>query len=68
MDHTSRTYRVPEQELEHLATALAALLANWWAGGEAVPVEYALALTATIIGGSIALSLWKTRGEPKPAG
>ncbi|EFH09107.1 TerC family protein [Pseudoroseomonas cervicalis] len=41
----------------------AKMLANWFAGGKAVPVEYALALTASIIAGSIALSLWKTRGE-----
>ena len=41
----------------------AKMLANWFAGGKAVPVEYALVLTASIIAGSIALSLWKTRGE-----
>jgi tellurite resistance protein TerC len=51
----------------------AKMLANYVAGGKAVPVEYALALTGAVIGGSIALSLWKTRpgrpgGEPKPAG
>jgi tellurite resistance protein TerC len=40
------------------------MLANWYAGGKAVPVEYALILTATIIAGSIALSLWKTRNDP----
>lgn len=40
----------------------AKMLANYLAGGKAVPVEYALAVTAAIIGGSIALSLWKTRG------
>jgi tellurite resistance protein TerC len=45
----------------------AKMLANYVAGGKAVPVEYALALTATVIGGSIALSLWKTRGETKRA-
>ncbi len=44
------------------------MLANWWAGGKAVPVEYALVLTACIIGGSIALSLWKTRGAAEPTG
>ncbi|MBE9606442.1 TerC family protein [Acetobacteraceae bacterium H6797] len=44
----------------------AKMLANYWAGGKAVPVEYALALTGLIIGGSIALSLWKTR-ESKEA-
>lgn len=44
----------------------AKMLANYVAGGKAVPVEYALLLTAAIIGGSIALSLWKTRGA-KPA-
>jgi tellurite resistance protein TerC len=43
------------------------MLANYLAGGKAVPVEYALVVTASIIGGSIALSLWKTRGERKPA-
>ncbi|MFC7692038.1 TerC/Alx family metal homeostasis membrane protein [Paeniroseomonas aquatica] len=43
----------------------AKMLANYWAGGKAVPVEWALALTAAIIGGSIALSLWKTRGEAR---
>jgi tellurite resistance protein TerC len=42
----------------------AKMLANWFAGGKAVPVEYALALTSVIIAGSIALSLWKTRNEP----
>ena len=42
------------------------MLANYLAGGKAVPVEYALLVTASIIGGSIALSLWKTRGQ-KPA-
>lgn len=45
----------------------AKMLANYWAGGKAVPVEYALALTGTIIGGSIALSLWKTRDQSKEA-
>ena len=45
----------------------AKMLANYMAGGKAVPVEYALALTGAVIGGSIALSLWKTRGESKPA-
>jgi len=44
----------------------AKMLANYIAGGKAVPVEYALLLTAAIIGGSIALSLWKTRAV-KPA-
>jgi tellurite resistance protein TerC len=43
----------------------AKMLANYVAGGKAVPVEYALALTAVIIGGSIVLSLWKTRSERK---
>ena len=42
----------------------AKMLANWYAGGKAVPVEYALLLTGTIIAGSIALSLWKTRNDP----
>ncbi len=42
----------------------AKMLANWFAGGKAIPVEYALMATAGIIGGSIALSLWKTRNEP----
>ena len=42
----------------------AKMLANWFAGGKAVPVEYALALTSAIIAGSIALSLWKTRNAP----
>ena len=50
----------------------AKMLANYAVGGKAVPVEYALALTGAVIGGSIALSLWKTRsgrpgGEAKPA-
>jgi tellurite resistance protein TerC len=40
----------------------AKMLANFFAGGKAVPVEYALMLTVTIIGGSIVLSLLKTRG------
>lgn len=47
----------------------AKMLANWFAGGKAVPVEYALMVTGGIIAGSIALSLWKTRHdkeEPKP--
>ena len=43
----------------------AKMLANYVAGGKAVPVEYALALTGVVIGGSIALSLWKTRGEAR---
>jgi len=43
----------------------AKMLANYFAGGKAVPVEYALLLTGSIIGGSIALSLWKTRGEAR---
>nr|WP_245215873.1 TerC family protein [Pararoseomonas baculiformis] len=42
----------------------AKMLANWFAGGKAVPVEYALALTASIIAGSVVLSLWKTRNNP----
>ena len=42
------------------------MLANYLAGGKAVPVEYALMVTFSIIAGSIALSLWKTRGR-KPA-
>ena len=42
----------------------AKMLANYVAGGKAVPVEYALMVTGGIIAGSIALSLWKTRGEP----
>ncbi|MBL6454859.1 TerC family protein [Belnapia sp. T6] len=41
----------------------AKMLANYWAGGKAVPVEWALLLTGSIIGGSIALSLWRTRAE-----
>ncbi|WP_431271471.1 TerC family protein [Dankookia sp. P2] len=44
----------------------AKMLANYVAGGKAVPVEYALALTGAVIGGSIALSLWRTRGEARP--
>ncbi|MBC9178996.1 TerC family protein [Pseudoroseomonas ludipueritiae] len=40
------------------------MLANWYAGGKAIPVEYALMVTGGIIAGSIALSLWKTRGQP----
>ena len=43
----------------------AKMLANYLAGGKAVPVEYALLLTGAIIGGSIALSLWRTRGEAR---
>ena len=42
----------------------AKMLANWFAGGKAVPVEYALAVTGAVIAGSVALSLWKTRGQP----
>ncbi|WP_431282133.1 TerC/Alx family metal homeostasis membrane protein [Humitalea sp. 24SJ18S-53] len=42
----------------------AKMLANWFAGGKAVPVEYALVVTFGIIAGSIALSLYKTRGQP----
>lgn len=45
----------------------AKMLANYFAGGKAVPVEYALALTVAIIGGSIVLSLVKTRGQAAPA-
>jgi tellurite resistance protein TerC len=44
----------------------AKMLANWYFGGKAVPVEYALMVTGAIIAGSIALSLWKTRGAPAP--
>jgi tellurite resistance protein TerC len=44
----------------------AKMLANWYAGGKAVPVEYALMVTGGIIAGSIALSLWKTRGAVAP--
>jgi tellurite resistance protein TerC len=44
----------------------AKMLANYMAGGKAVPVEYALVVTGAIIGGSIALSLWKTRGKAEP--
>ncbi|MBI0433598.1 TerC family protein [Roseomonas sp. KE0001] len=44
----------------------AKMLANWFAGGKAVPVEYALMATAGIIAGSVALSLWKTRGQKAP--
>jgi tellurite resistance protein TerC len=42
------------------------MLANYLAGGKAVPVEYALMVTTAVIGGSIALSLWKTRGAKHP--
>jgi tellurite resistance protein TerC len=45
----------------------AKMLANYWAGGKAVPVEYALALTVLIIGGSIVLSLVRTRGQATPS-
>jgi tellurite resistance protein TerC len=45
----------------------AKMLANYVAGGKAVPVEYALFATAAIIGGAIALSLWKTRSESRAA-
>jgi tellurite resistance protein TerC len=44
----------------------AKMLANYVAGGKAVPVEYALMVTAGIIGGSIVLSLIKT-AERRPA-
>jgi len=40
------------------------MLANYAAGGKAVPVEYALAATFSVILGSILLSLRKTRGGP----
>jgi tellurite resistance protein TerC len=43
----------------------AKMLANYFAGGKAVPVEYALMVTGSIIIGSIVLSLWKTRGDGK---
>ena len=42
----------------------AKMLANWFAGGKAIPVEYALLATGAIIAGSIVFSLWKTRDEP----
>jgi tellurite resistance protein TerC len=42
----------------------AKMLANYVAGGKAVPVEYALMLTAAIIGGSMLLSLAKTAERP----
>lgn len=44
----------------------AKMLANYAADGKAVPVEYALLVTAAIIGGSIVLSLVKT-AERAPA-
>jgi tellurite resistance protein TerC len=42
------------------------MLANYFAGGKAVPVEIALLVTASIIIGSIVLSLVKTRNEKAP--
>ncbi|MDW8442987.1 MAG: hypothetical protein RML45_00715 [Acetobacteraceae bacterium] len=44
----------------------AKMLANYIEGGKAVPVEIALLVTASIIGGSIVLSLIKT-AERAPA-
>jgi tellurite resistance protein TerC len=44
----------------------AKMLANYVAGGKAVPVEYALVVTAAIISGSIVLSLVKT-AKRRPA-
>jgi len=45
----------------------AKMLANYFAGGKFVPVEVALLVTVAIIGGSIVLSLIKTKGQPDPA-
>ena len=40
------------------------MIANYFYGGKFVPTELALLITVVLIGGSIALSLWKTRGAP----
>jgi tellurite resistance protein TerC len=40
------------------------MIANYFYGGKFVPTELALLITVILIGGSIALSLWKTRGKP----
>jgi tellurite resistance protein TerC len=43
------------------------MLVNWYAGGKAVPVHMALAITGSVIAGSIILSLWSTRGDREQA-
>lgn len=42
------------------------MIANYFYGAKFVPTEWALAITALLIGGSILLSLLRTRGEPAP--
>lgn len=42
----------------------AKMIVNAWTGGKAIPTEMALLATAVIIGGSVLLSLFKTRGAP----
>lgn len=43
------------------------MIANYFYGGKFVPTELALLVTAVLIGGSIALSLIRTRGmAPEP--
>ena len=38
------------------------MIANYFYGGKFIPTEWALAITAVLIGGSIAMSLLRTRG------
>ncbi len=40
------------------------MVLNAWAGRAVIPTEIALLITATLIGGSVLFSMWKTRGMP----
>jgi tellurite resistance protein TerC len=40
------------------------MVLNAWFGTKVIPTEAALLITAVLIGGSIAISMWKTRGMP----
>jgi tellurite resistance protein TerC len=43
------------------------MIANYFYGGKFIPTEWALLATFVLVGGSIALSLLKTRGRPAEA-
>lgn len=40
------------------------MILNAWYGEKVIPTEIALLITAILIGGSILISIWKTRGMP----
>lgn len=40
------------------------MVLNAWFGTKVIPTEVALLITAVLIGGSILISMWKTRGMP----